>query len=320
MTRLPQLEDALTKAAQRLEARQQPRTAARRSARVAGIALAVALALGGIALAATQILKTGKPVPAERRPAGFFGVIKPGTTRLLAVRVPDPAGGPPWGVRAYRTTIGLGSGRQAVNCLQVGRVVNGRLGVIGQDGSFNNDGEFHELPVQANSCGGLDAHGQDFSYAKFATIVSADQRLSCETPADRQARLVDVPRALRASLRRKQRAGDAQAIRLERRLVARQARLAAHHTPLCPASDLRTIVYGTLGPLAHLVTAIDATTRQSQRPDTTQGGAYLFVLPGPTEQHRDLKVQATYPAGLICTQGAAPNPRPCSPPPGYVYP
>lgn len=318
MTRLPQLEDALIKAAQRLEARQRPITTARRSARVVGIALAAALVLGGMALAATQILKTGKPVPADLRSAGFFGVIKPGTTRLLAVRVADPAGGPPWGLRAYRTTIGRGARSLALNCFQVGRVVNGRLGVIGQDGSFNNDGSFHELPVQANSCGGLDARGQDFSYAQFSSIASADQRLSCETPAERQARLVDVPRALRASLRRKQRAGDAQAIRLERRLVARQARLAAHNTPLCPASDLRTVVYGTLGPLSNLVTAVDATTRQSQRPDTAQGGAYLFVLPGRTDQHRDLKVQATYPAGLVCTQGAPRDPRRCSPPPGFV--
>ena len=40
--------------------------------------------------------------------------------------------------------------------MQVGRVVDGRLGILGQDGAFHNDGLFHELPVQPEACGSLD--------------------------------------------------------------------------------------------------------------------------------------------------------------------
>jgi hypothetical protein len=60
------------------------------------------------------------------------------SVRLLALRVPDPDGGPPWGMRLVTTTRGL-------LCAQVGRVMHGELGQLGLDGAFHDDGRFHAL-------------------------------------------------------------------------------------------------------------------------------------------------------------------------------
>jgi hypothetical protein len=262
--------------------------------------------LAGVAVAASRLISTGEPVPTNRRFPGLFGPIQPGTTKLLSVRTADPDGGPPWGLRVYRTTVNQGSGQRPVGCVQVGRVVDARLGVLGQDGSFHNDGRFHELPVQPDGCGGLDARGQLFFDGQAMTqVASADPRQSCETAAQRQDRTVDVPRALRASLRRKLRSGDRRAVPLERRLLARQTRRAAQDIPLCPTGDLRTITYGLVGSLASRVTATDPTTRQSVRPVAAENGAYLIVLSGPAEQHRPLKITTFYPNDLVCGRGAA---------------
>lgn len=95
-----------------------------------------------IALAASGVILSGSPV----KPAGPLnpsvgeGIPKPGSTRLLRLRVPDPDGGPPWGMRIVTTTRGL-------TCLQVGRVENNQLGELGIDGAFHDDGRFHPLPA-----------------------------------------------------------------------------------------------------------------------------------------------------------------------------
>jgi hypothetical protein len=60
------------------------------------------------------------------------------SVRLLALRVPDPDGGLPWGMRLVTTTRGL-------LCAQVGRVLHGELGQLGVDGAFDDDGRFHAL-------------------------------------------------------------------------------------------------------------------------------------------------------------------------------
>lgn len=64
----------------------------------------------------------------------------------------------------------------------------------------------------------------------------------------------------------------------------------------------------------------NATTSQTIRPNSADNsGAYLFVLAGGADQHRDLKVQTSYSNGLRCSQGADRADTPgCSPAPGYV--
>jgi hypothetical protein len=49
-------------------------------------------------------------------------------------------------------------------CLEVGRLDDGRLGVIGQDNAFGNDGRFHPLPAAlaatSPDCVRLDGQGR----------------------------------------------------------------------------------------------------------------------------------------------------------------
>jgi hypothetical protein len=122
------------------------------------------LALAGCGALAAGVIRFGAPVKPVPRifpgPRAGNGTPIAGTERLLPIATPDPEGGPVWGMRLYHTTRGLG-------CVQVGRVLDGRFGALGQDGAFGNDGRFHEVPVTApqffdNDCSNLDANGRTF--------------------------------------------------------------------------------------------------------------------------------------------------------------
>jgi hypothetical protein len=164
MTRLPELHRLLVQGARRQEEQESrsggPLSAADRSAGVRGrlrgfrgqvrrllvplLAFGGLLAMTTIALAASGVILTGAPVHLQGSPnpdAGD-GVPVPGASRLLPLRVPDPVGGLPWGMRIVNTTRGE-------VCLQVGRVEDGDLGELGIDGAFHDDGRFHPLPADA---------------------------------------------------------------------------------------------------------------------------------------------------------------------------
>ncbi len=108
------------------------------------VTLTALLALATIALAATGVILTGAPVRPEEvlNPSVGLGVPAPGASELLPLRVADPAGGPPWGIRIVSTTRGE-------VCVQIGRVQGGQLGELGIDGAFHDDGRFHPIPVDA---------------------------------------------------------------------------------------------------------------------------------------------------------------------------
>jgi hypothetical protein len=108
------------------------------------LALGCLLVTTTIALAATGVILTGEPVRPEEllNPSVGEGVPAPGASQLLALRVPDPEGGLPWGMRIVRTTRGE-------VCLQIGRVQDGQLGELGIDGAFHGDGRFHPIPADA---------------------------------------------------------------------------------------------------------------------------------------------------------------------------
>jgi hypothetical protein len=133
---------------------------ARRSSLVLAIVMGV-LVVAAVAYAATQLIQTGSPVKSEESfvPTAGAGVAIPKTEGLLGIAAPDPGGGPPWTMRVYDTSRGLG-------CVQVGRLVDGRIGVLGEDGAFNDDGRFHPLPSQASQAEGecvlLDRDGNAF--------------------------------------------------------------------------------------------------------------------------------------------------------------
>lgn len=132
------------------------------------VALALLPVVAAAAYAAVRgIIDVGTPVPRYpgRAANGPLSKLVPGSARLVAVRAPDPAGGLPWGMRVF-------AARSGVTCVQIGRVFEGRVGVIGADRKF------HALPAQpalAQKCGRSNAAGHLF-YDGFAgpPTASAD--------------------------------------------------------------------------------------------------------------------------------------------------
>jgi hypothetical protein len=231
----------------------------RRVPLLAAIALA-ALLLAAAALAATQIIGFGIPVTASRapgreRPTVSAGVGVPvagaksrhASARLLAISVPDPGGGLPWGMRVVRTTRGL-------VCLQIGRLLDGRLGVLGQDGEFDDDGLFHELPV---------------------AVLDPD---TCIQPIDRVL-LSDGGLPAAGAL-----PGPTTTC-----LAPWEPRTRPSGPPSCPAGDERLVAFGVLGP--HAVSVSYRAHGQLHTVATAGGlGAYLIVLRPPPDTSHDIPV------------------------------
>jgi hypothetical protein len=175
-TRLPQLQRALVAAAEELERPEgvaiAPRPRPRRRApagRVLVIALLALLAAAAIGAAATGLLRSGSDVRPRSgkppRPTTAYGVAT--GTVAAPLRVADPSGGPlAWGLRTFATTRGYG-------CVQLGRLQGDRLGVVGRDGAFGDDGRFHALGPQVldrGSCVPLDEHGNAFLAVHAADV------------------------------------------------------------------------------------------------------------------------------------------------------
>jgi hypothetical protein len=201
-------------------------------------ALAVALLSAAVALAASGLIQTGAPVtplPGQRfTPTTGYGVPIAASVRLLPISAPDPAGGPPWGLRYLQTTRRLG-------CVEVGRLVDGRLGVLGRDGSFGDDGRFHELPAdvfEPLDCAPLDGRGQAFIALTFhGRPASGEDRFGCLAPGGPEQR-----------------------------------------TPTCPRADERVISFGLLGPDARSLSyRVGSATHTI--PIAGPLGAYLLVQP-----------------------------------------
>ncbi len=251
---LPQLEHNLLRASERrLSTKPTPRGWWRKR----GVALS--LTLTAVALVGAGggelLLASGKPVPpAFVLPASpMVGMGQPLAASLapLPMRVTDPAGGLPWGMRVIRTTRGL-------VCLQAGRVLNGRLGALGIGYAFKADGRFHPFyaadAISQDSCPTVDRNGRAFQPGS-ATVVSADglplageniypyQRVHCDLPGQ-----------------------EDWGVR-------------------CPEADLREVAVGLLGPDA---ASIRVTTPDRDFTVTPYGpdGAYLIVLPAPPGANR----------------------------------
>lgn len=280
------------------------RPARRRLHRTAVLAVLVVLLLAAVAVAASGLL-VGDPIKPSHgvtfTPSRGMGVTIEKSERLFALRVPDPDGGPPWGLRLLATTRGLG-------CLQVGRIVDGRLGVLGQDAAFANDGKFHELPptvLEQSNCTLQDGKRQTF------LAVSVQGQAASAMPGACSPKREHIPQSLLKAMRRRH----------------------VPERPLCPPGHVRILYYGTLGPRARSVTlkASDGTRRsvRVQRPE----GAYLIVSrPGPGRRPDGHYTPTTGPgSGLKSVRYAdghvchIPPPdrlggaKPC-PPVGYVKP
>ena len=170
MTALPELERLLVEAAEHRwpvagntgpgQRRGRRRTGALRWRNAHGqvrqrmvlVAVAVMLTGGTGVAVAGGLLAIGDPVPVHTAID-----VDEGTLRIVAPLVDDPAGGPPWTVRAF----GVGGG----TCLQIGRVQGDMFGRVGPDGRFHP-----EAPgAGARGCGGQLASSGDL----MSTAASA---------------------------------------------------------------------------------------------------------------------------------------------------
>ena len=171
------------------------------------------------------------------------------SAQLLPISVADPAGGLPWGIRLAHTTRGL-------VCVQVGRLFDGRLGVLGQDGEFHNDGLFHELPAAV-----LDPY-------------------TCSQPQDTVLYSSEGLAAAGAM------PGPTSSCLYPGAAPEHGARL-----PACPTADERLIAFGLLGPNARSVYYPAAEGVQTLR-TVGSDGAYLLVLRQPPVNLKTLAAQS----------------------------
>lgn len=159
---------------------------------------------------------------------------------MLSVHAEDPGGGLAWGMRLTVTTRGLG-------CLEVGRVQDGKVGVVGQDHAFSDDGKFHPLPValsaRSPACAPLDRRGRLFLNVNVG----------------------DVP------------ASGVNAGGLD---VVGSCLPPNAHEPgaaICPGRDERNLSYGVLGPRATTLTYTGENGAQRTIELRGPDGAYLIV-------------------------------------------
>jgi hypothetical protein len=242
-TLLPDLEAQLRDAARRTQPRTLTEQAARRATarprrKLLVVALAVVLVLASVAVAGVVALRSGAPAPKVTGlglPYHGPGHVLPGQSTRIAVTTPDPDGGPSWGVRSYETS------RKAA-CWQVGRVLDGRLGVLGRDGLLGDDGLFHALTPTVDRCTPLDGAGHLYvAQLALALDNGVQDRLTCR-PA---GFAVDPGRPA---------------------------------LPDCPDGSAREVFYGFLGPAARAVTATAPGRRPVRVALSRDGsGAYLYV-------------------------------------------
>lgn len=203
--------------------------------------------VGTGALAATNVIRIGSPAPSGKpfsNPHRGAGAIIPHSVRLLDIKAADPVTGPPWGMRVLSTTRGVG-------CIQVGRLLDGRLGLLGTAGAFHNDGLFHPMPANSSfspvGCTTLDRNGRIF-LAVHIDYMPASATESCfELHFFRGGR---------------------------------------KPTPACASSDERTLDYGLLGPQAASITYRTAHGMRT-RPTVGPEGAYLIVRRGVRQWRSD---------------------------------
>ena len=332
MTYLPGLRASLLEAAARAAAAEQadavpaaPPSAGRRLAdwanerllhptrRTAVVNLALLVASVAIGLTATGVFKRGETLGSvtPSQPNAREGTALPGSSQLLSIRTPDPAGGLPWGLRVTRTTRGL-------TCVSAGRVDYGTIGVLGIDGAFGNDDRFH--PLSPNyfvnlGCDVTDATGHGFVNVGLRNVPASglfgehpESVGGCEPEPT-------APPAARRVLEH-----------LRRLHLAQRSTL-----PRCPAADMRQVYFGLLGPRAQSIKYLTSNHSEKSVPVVKGSGAYLIVLPmtagtgnpladgdtgGPTIAAGEI-TQVRYDGGHVCAVPRASLMGSC-PPVGFV--
>lgn len=231
-----------------------------------------------------------------------LGKVLPKDGRLLPIRVADPDGGPPWGIRLVKTSRGE-------TCIQVGRVVDGQIGALGIDGAWRDDHQFHEIKPNdqlADICGATDAAGDGFvNQRAYGAPASVDVPLWNSNGASGACRDPYMSLAPPALARH----GGKLPPSFKKMLqgIERQRR----NDAACPLHAMRIVFAGLLGPDAKRITykTPDGQTRTEQ---TAGGvGAYLIVFRETATDCLDFTESLGYRIGGGCgpdnSEGASPD-------------
>lgn len=296
MSRLPDLERSLTRAAERLDREESEQHPAQRwkrwTWRLPLLATVGTLALGGGAVAALQLLPSGDPVPQAPETPDTQTVN--GSERVFEVRAPDPEGGPPWGIGTYRAK----TSRTELECFISGRVQRDQIGVVGRDGVFNNDGRFHVLHTKSSAykhCGSASSNGLLYLGGDGPPVPASGYTGAPGPPVGGCRE--NVPAST----------------------MSRQTRRRLRDIPVCSRRGLRIVKYGFAGPLATKVTYGNTRWTRTLKPIRGESGAYIFVLrPRDAAGGGELTLTTTHSDGTICseTRGNGPTAPGCIPPPG----
>jgi hypothetical protein len=233
---------------------------ARRFARKGRPALVLAVLLvlaSGSAVAASALF--GPPV---RAGLVLTGGPKAGQVALAPLRVADPAGGLPWGVRVYTPRRAASAAAGTLSCVQIGRVLDNQLGVVGEDGAFGDDGLFHVLPVEPLT---------DCIHASTAILYPGYIPASAFTGA-----------------------GSCVAPLLSGSLSPATSRRVVAGFRACPMKDLRLVVYGVANPGATSVRLTSSSRVVSERLVAANRGAFIFVLPAARVDASHGQVHVTF--------------------------
>lgn len=308
-----------------------------RSPRLLAAALAALTLTGAAAYAATTLIGVGSPAPNPPSP------FPPSRIRLLGLRVADPAGGPPWGIRlALRQPQSPpGWGRlQPDVAIQIGRIRGGQMGFIGRDRVFHDDGLFHiagpnsALTTPANyPISGTPEKPDLKTVYHFALtqpgVASAYQGCSTvKVPVQPPQSKRDIQREeqslrhllaiLRGGGPAAQRAarfsgGSVAAARLnlDQSLQTIEQQASGFTTQLtfetCPPQDLRTLIVGFAGPSTASMTIAGRGVHATETLTPDDDGFYLFVLPQHWSYASKFQATATCRDGHTVTGEAAPG-------------
>jgi hypothetical protein len=156
---------------QRLLERARRGEARRRLRRTLVLAVLAVLALGALAFAASRLFERGEPAP-TRPPDPTELAAVPGTVHVLTTTAADPDGGPQWAIRVFFT--------ESQGCMQVGRLVSGKLVALGIGGAFHDDGRYHALAKRVEACGDRRQNAK-LPFRFIATSIAAVSGLPAES-------------------------------------------------------------------------------------------------------------------------------------------
>jgi len=311
----------------------------RRSPRLVAAALVALTVTGAAAYAATALIGVGSPAPNPPSP------FPPSRINLLGLRIADPDGGPPWGIRLAlrqpQSPPGLARQQPDV-AIQIGRIRDGQMGFIGADGVFHDDGLFHiagpnsALTTPANyPISGTPQKPDLKTVYHFALtqpgVASAYQGCSTvKVPVPAQFRYTKSQTARQERVLRQElavlRAGGPAArrivrlfggtiagvrLQIEQSLQTFEQQSSGFTTQLtfetCPPRDLRTLVTGFAGPAATSVSIAGQGVHESETLTPSDDGFYLFVLPQHWTYASKFQATATCRNGHTVTGEAAPG-------------